>query len=144
MTVTFYKNYSDNRVMNKNIEQIKTLENCNIKTNENILNINFTAKYSSDLLECNYIYIAELGRYYYADTVDLQVGNYITYRLNVDVLMSHKEKILQLVGTIARNENKSNGYLVDTEYVTKAYNQIVCKAFPNAINQDNIILMTVN
>ena len=67
----------------------------------------------------------------------------MVYELLEDVRYSHREGIKGLTCTVARNENLSNGYLPDSSYKTYAYEQIVCKAFPNKFNNDSIILMTV-
>ena len=65
------------------------------------------------------------------------------YDLLEDVRYSHREGIKGLTCTVARNENLKNGYLHDSSYNIYAYEQVVCKMYPNAINQDSIILMTV-
>lgn len=56
----------------------------------------------------NYCYINELQRYYFVKDV-AQDGDMCTVRLNVDVLFTYKDKILQATGTIVNGEN-SNRY----------------------------------
>lgn len=56
----------------------------------------------------NYCYINELQRYYFVKDV-AQDGDMCTVRLNVDVLFTYKDKILQATGTVVNGEN-SNRY----------------------------------
>lgn len=98
---------------------------------------------SWNMRDCNYIYLSDKNRYYFVEKHSFQKGQKVVYELLVDVRTSHKENIRALTCTVTRNENLKNGYLHDPNYSVYAYEQIVCKMFPNAINQDSIILMTV-
>ena len=98
---------------------------------------------SWNMRDVNYVYLTDKNRYYFVEKHSFQKGQKVVYDLLVDVRTSHKEGIRALTCTVTRNENLKNGYLPDSSYKTYAYEQIVCKMFPNAINQDSIILMTV-
>ena len=98
---------------------------------------------SWNMRDCNYIFLSDKNRYYFVEKHSFQKGQKVVYELLEDVRTSHKEGIRGLTCTVTRNENLKNGYLPDSSYKTYAYEQIVCKMFPNAINQDSIILMTV-
>lgn len=56
----------------------------------------------------NYCYINELQRYYFVKDV-AQEGDMCTVRLNVDVLYTYRDKILQATGTMTNGED-SNRY----------------------------------
>ena len=96
-----------------------------------------------NMRDCNYVFLSDKNRYYFVEKHSLQKGQKVVYELLEDVRYSHRECIKWLTCTVARNENLSNGYLPDDSYKTYAYEQIVCKAFPNKFNNDSIILMTV-
>lgn len=98
---------------------------------------------SWNMRDCNYIYLSDKNRYYFVEKHSFQKGQKVVYELLEDVRTSHKEGIRSLICTVTRNENLKNGYLHDSNYSVYAYEQIVCKMFPNSINQDSIILMTV-
>lgn len=98
---------------------------------------------SWNMRDCNYIYLSDKNRYYFVEKHSFQKGQKVVYELLVDVRTSHKEGIRGLTCTVTRNENLKNGYLPDSSYKTYAYEQIVCKAFPNKFNNNSIILMTV-
>ena len=98
---------------------------------------------SWNMRDCNYIYLSDKNRYYFVEKHSFQKGQKVVYELLVDVRTSHKEGIRGLTCTVTRNENLKNGYLPDSSYKTYAYEQIVCKAFPNKFSNNSIILMTV-
>lgn len=96
-----------------------------------------------DLKFANYCYIDELQRYYYIIDVNAISYNMWELTLKCDVLMTFKEGIRNLVGTVDRQQNKYNGYIPDNQYKELAYTQITAKTFPNSMNNDSLILMTV-
>lgn len=98
---------------------------------------------SWNMRDCNYIYLSDKNRYYFVEKHSFQKGQKVVFELLVDVRTSHKEGIRALTCTVTRNENLKNGYLPDSSYKTYAYEQIVCKAFPNKFSNNSIILMTV-
>ena len=98
---------------------------------------------SWNMRDCNYIYLSDKNRYYFVEKHYFQKGQKVVYELLIDVRTSHKEGIRGLTCTVTRNENLKNGYLPDSSYKTYAYEQIVCKAFPNKFSNNSIILMTV-
>lgn len=98
---------------------------------------------SWNMRDCNYIYLSDKNRYYFVEKHSFQKGQKVVYELLEDVRTSHKEGIRGLTCTVTRNENLKNGYLPDSSYKTYAYEQIVCKAFPNKFTNNSIILMTV-
>lgn len=98
---------------------------------------------SWNMRDCNYIYLSDKNRYYFVEKHSFQKGQKVVFELLVDVRTSHKEGIRALTCTVTRNENLKNGYLPDSSYKTYAYEQIVCKAFPNKFTNNSIILMTV-
>ena len=102
----------------------------------------------------NYIYVPSLNRYYYVTNIELSTKNIATLQLNEDVLMSHKDLILQQTAFIDRQEFDYNDDLVDDLVITK-YNKNVdynivnysTNIFKDISDQDyygDYIVMTVN
>lgn len=113
MNVIFYNNKSKINVINKNLEEIKTLE-FNFKNDSNILYPNLILKnYSGG----NYCYIPELNRYYYIDTIDLISGDLYNIKCSVDVLKSYHK------------------YLKDSKFYST---DGVLETVPNQIDYNNI------
>lgn len=142
MNCIFYENKSDSRVVNKNLVEV-TQKEILLKNENDLINPTIFLKNSELDSNINYLYIERLNRYYFINSKNLGVGNTLSLNCHVDVLQSHKDKILELVPTIARNENQANGYLIDSQYKSLAYNEIVCKSFPQGLTSDSLILMTV-
>lgn len=144
MTITFYNNESDTIVVSKKITQISSISNAKIINETDIVNPSIIVSrkfYDSLILKANYLYIDKLERYYYINNISF-AESMIVIDCTVDVLMSYKKQIRNITCTVTRNENLKNGYLNDDNYNIQAYKQVVCKMFPNGINNDSIILMT--
>ena len=144
MTITFYNNESDTIVVSKKITSISSISNAKIINETDIVNPSIIVSrkfYDSLILKANYLYIDKLERYYFINNISF-AESMIVIDCTVDVLMSYKSEIRNITCTVTRNENLKNGYLNDDNYNIQAYKQVVCKMFPNAINNDSIILMT--
>jgi hypothetical protein len=140
MTITTYNSTSDKRVLNKNITKIADIT-ADIITPTDILNPSFVLDKNNAV--GNYIYCDELHRYYYIDSITQTTAHRSVINCSVDVRMSWADDIKALTGTIDRQENMNNGYIIDERYKALAYKKIVCKAFPLGLDNDSIILMTV-
>ena len=144
MTITFYNNESDAIVVSKKITSVSSINNAKIINETDIVNPSIVVSrkfYDSIILKANYLYIDKLNRYYYINNISF-AESMIVIDCTVDVLMSYKKQIRNITCTVTRNENLKNGYLNDDNYNIQAYKQVVCKMFPNGINNDSIILMT--
>lgn len=91
----------------------------------------------------NYAYIPDFGRYYYRQDIKSLNNGICEVTLLSDPLQSFETEIKAVTATITRNENIRNGYLRDAGYQILAYDKCVARSFPNEINNDCIILMTV-
>ena len=144
MTITFYNNESDAILVDKKITSISSISNAKIINETDIVNPSIIVSrnfYDSIILKANYLYIDKLERYYYINNISF-AESMIVIDCTVDVLMTYKSEIRNITCTVTRNENLKNGYLNDDNYNIQAYKQVVCKMFPNGINNDSIILMT--
>ena len=144
MKITFYNNESDEILVDKKITSISSINNAKIINETDIVNPSIVVSrnfYDSIILKANYLFIDKLHRYYYINNISF-AESMIVIDCTVDVLMSYKSKIRNITCTVTRNENLKNGYLNDDNYNIQAYKQVVCKMFPNGINNDSVILMT--
>ena len=80
--------------------------------------------------------------YYFVDKVEYVRTGLIRYHLREDPLMTWRSDLLNLNVTLDRSETIFNGYLPDGEYTALGYRAIVCKAFPDALDDDSYVLMT--
>lgn len=143
MNINFYKNTSDNNVLNKNITLIST-HNIKLKDECNIItpSILIHGDISNDI---NYAYIEKWGRYYYVrDKKSLNNGIY-EINLTVDVLMSFKQKILNLQCIIDKQQDLTNinKYYNDGSFIVSSKEFIETINFPNGFNDNGeFILIT--
>ena len=117
MIVKVYNNKSNKNIVNKKIESIQEIS-FNFKDDSDITNpILILQSYKSG----NYCYIPDLKRYYYIDKIVLMNGGFFKLYLEIDVLMSYKDEIINAdwysvngVNVIIPNEVEYNS-LVDYE-----------------------------
>lgn len=142
ITIELYNVSDDNEKVTKTLGTAKRFENCSIKEQTDVTNITLRIQSGDNLSAYNYAYVSEYG-YYFIDKIETTPTGYWVLSCRRDVLMSFRDEILELKGTVTRSESLYNGYLTDPNYKALAYRQIVTKTFPTAIDQDTFILMTV-
>ena len=144
MKVYIYKTENEKNKLNKSLELVKELE-VKLLNNTEILKpiIEVSHIPFEDITTANYMYIPDLNRYYFIDNMELMTGGKVYISGSVDVLMSYMESILNIRGTVKRAESLKNGYIIDENYKSVSYSQITTKRFPNSMNEDSFILMTV-
>ncbi len=81
--------------------------------------------------------------YYFITKKKIAEGNMTEITCEIDALMSYKNLIYDSTQLVTRNAKNRNAYLVDNEMTFTNYDLIDCYEFPNAINNDSIILITV-
>lgn len=90
MIVKVYNNKSNKNVVNKKIEEIQEIT-FEFKDDSDITNpILILQSYKSG----NFCYIPDLNRYYYIDKIELMNGGFYKLYLEIDVLMSYKDEII--------------------------------------------------
>lgn len=134
MTAILYNNASDNKKLNKNLNTIATVE-LTLYLDTNVLNPIFKVKNFNN--SGNYIYVPDLGRYYFIDNYTL--SNQCVYlHCSVDVLMSYKNEILNHEYLIKRNEFLRDNKLTDTEISLSCKKQIVTEQISDQFINDGI------
>lgn len=104
MTVTLYNCTDDPRVVNKTLTSgtsvtATPMESCSIYTPRLIL------AYNSTLVNVNYMYISDFGRYYFITDISVNPGGQIEITGSVDVLKSFSAGIKAAKATIVRSES---------------------------------------
>lgn len=105
IAVELYRNFSDNRYVNKNIEKLADVTATWYEDNSNVVpTIKFTYNNPNVLNDCNYVKIPYFGRYYYVTDVRSLVGCGMEMDLRCDVLMTYKDAIINSNMMVIRNE----------------------------------------
>lgn len=90
MIVKVYNNKSNKNIVNKKIEKVQEIT-FDFKDDSDITNpILILQTYKTG----NYCYIPDLNRYYYIDRIELMNGGFYKLYLEIDVLMSYKDEII--------------------------------------------------
>ena len=105
MILNLLKTTDDVRVCAKTVIPVTTI-NAIPTEKVNILNPSFIVEYNANLLNANYCYIAELGRYYYITSHNLERGNRLIFNCEVDVLKTYYEQIKNCTATVIRSESE--------------------------------------
>lgn len=105
MTVTLYKTSDDRRVVTKTLTSIASNVTIIPKEQLDILTPRIRLAWNSAYLAANYMYISDLGRYYFISDMLLNTGHNIDIIGNVDVLMTYASQIKALEATIIRSES---------------------------------------
>lgn len=142
MNVILFKNESPDTFMNKVLSNENTFE-CFLKHEVNVITPVIELTSDLDLLFFNYCKIPLYNRFYFIEKVEKIITNKYRLFLKCDVLMSFKDEIKANTETVTRNENLYNAYISDNNFNALNYTSKVIKKFPNEINNDSIILMTV-
>ena len=112
-TVNLYNNQSDKRVVDKELTLVDTVE-CTFMQPLDVNAPRLKLRYDSKHMQTNYVYIPDLGRYYYCNKPILQSGNVeIIDCTEIDTLMSYSKYFRKLPAIIKKQENKYNLYLQD-------------------------------
>ena len=107
MIITLYQYSGKNNVVNKDLGTGVNVDGT-IKEPFNVLRPNVKIRVNSTLQNImiyNYVYIAELSRYYFVNSIDAISGDIFVLSLSVDVLKTYSAEILAATGTITNREN---------------------------------------
>lgn len=141
MDIIFYNNLSDPNTINKALNEVTTLSG-ELKTSCDIITPNITIS-NNGMINANYCYIPEFGRYYFIVRQTILTNNVIEIDLNVDVLESFKLEILSLPCILENSTTNNDNYLNGPEWVTSVKTTTHIKQFPSGLNNSGeYILIT--
>ena len=131
LTAILYNNKSPNEKIGKNLTQLNSFSVV-LKEKTSVLNPVLIIESSSDLYQANYLYIQELGRYYYINDIALLHDDIYEIHAHVDVLETYKSGIKSNKAVIARQQNLYNLYLNDQDFRTYNNDRIQVKKFSDS------------
>lgn len=141
-TVNLYVTTSDRNKLTKSLGSAVSFD-CVLKEQSDVLHPVIRVNTSSNLSGYNYARIERYGRYYYIEKIETTPNHFWEITMTVDPLMTYKDYIERVSGTITRSETIFDAYLNDPNYKAESYRKYVTRRFPNAIDDDCFILMTV-
>ena len=143
MEVITYTTTDEAEKVTKTLTNAATYSNVTMKDPTDVVHPVITIQTTANLSSVNYMRIERYGRYYFAEKPIAVKNGVWELHCTCDPLMSFKESLLNIYGTVTRSETLYNGYLNDSQYKALSYRNIVTKTFPQAVANDSCILMTV-
>lgn len=143
MDVVFYYNQSDDRQINKVLDAGETFSG---SLRDEVSIMNPIVRFDTDaVIRYNYCYIPEFQRYYAITSVVAYREGLFDVSMDVDVLMSFRNHILQLPCVVDKQTDAVNGdeYIDDSSLVTDNVMYSTVYNFPNGFNDTpEFILIT--
>lgn len=143
MEGTLYYNKSDKRYLHKQLDQIGNALTIELIEPSSIINPSFILSNESRVREANYIFIPDLGRYYYIEDYIFEYER-IIINCKVDVLMSFKDYIanLEIITERTSHKGQQNLFLPDNKIKEYSYpfievHKLKCTS-NNGFSQDNV------
>ena len=112
MTLTLYKNNSEQNAVTKSLTQVQTLTGT-LRNGTSIIDPVILVSDVSDISGVNYCKINEFNRYYFINNIKSVNNNLWELSCHVDVLQSYADEIRAQSGIVERQENYFNLYLND-------------------------------
>lgn len=139
----FYNNRSDDRNLYKDIVQTISIDG-NFKETQasDSIVVMVEATYST-LSGSNYVYITDLGKWYFIRERSVVTADITQLRLVCDVLMTYRDELQNCMVYCTRSQNKYNSRIPDTQITHLADDQYVYKQIGDPIITENLILVTI-
>jgi hypothetical protein len=138
MTVTFYQLSINPIVLNKTLGT-GTDKTCVVKDNLDVLNPTFELDFDASILSKNYMYVADLGRYYFITSIEI-INHVIIVRGHVDVLKTYNAQIRSGKCTATRS-NKKNLTIPDTMVISLPTEKIQYRKISSEITGGTYVLI---
>lgn len=141
MILELYKTIDDNNIINKTLTDMISYE---IKLKDNVDIISPTIILSSEtlLVNFNYAYIPDFGRYYFINSVSINSKNVYVLSLECDVLESFKDDILNSYAYISKAEDGNNYYNSNNE--SEVRKEVNIYHSNVTINKENSNIIIIN
>lgn len=122
MEIILYKNKSSHNTINKELEEVKTI-NAVFKRDFNFLSSVLTI-HTNDPIDSNYLYIPIFKRYYFITNQEIIAKNIFNIYIEVDVLESFKTDIFNCEALINKTSTNYNKYYDDGSYQSEVKKEV--------------------
>ena len=140
MRCELYYNKSDERYLRKELENIypvgsqSSYFNIDIIEDSSIENPTFILSTETNIIQANYMFVPDLGRFYYIEEKTMSNGR-LYIRAKVDVLMSFANEILSTWVVLERTEHDYNLYLPDNLLPLETSSNVRTIGFDNGFQE---------
>ena len=142
--VTLYHNADEHRVLNKRISDAREFDIV-LKEETSSLNPQIILQSDYDLSTYNYAYIDVTNRYYYCTITLMENGLYVI-NMEVDVLMSYKDGIINLIGLVERVEitDYKNMDIPNNDIITQRGTTTKIIKYSRSLDKNNQYVLVTN
>lgn len=142
--ITLYHNADEHRVLNKRLSDEREF-NIVLKEETSSLNPQIILQSDYDLSTYNYAFIDITNRYYYC-TITLMENGLFVINMEVDVLMSYKDGIKNLMGLVERVENTDykNMDIPNNDIITQRGTTTKIIKYPRSLDKNNQYILVTN
>ena len=136
-----YKNNSPKNVLNKNLTDVLTISNVNIKDDNNINNVTLILNGNIvNIADYNYLYLQVFNKYYFITDKKILRNNIYEIECEIDLLMTYKDQIKACTGIVKRQQNEYNLDLNDGSLKVYQNPHIITKPFPSGFSGSSYVL----
>ncbi|MBO7692211.1 MAG: hypothetical protein J6T10_06210 [Methanobrevibacter sp.] len=142
--VTLYHNADEHRVLNKRLSDEREF-NIVLKEETSSLNPQIILQSDYDLSTYNYAFIDVTNRYYYC-VITLMENGLFVINMEVDVLMSYKDGIKNLIALVERVENTDykNMDIPNNDIITQRGTTTKIIKYPRSLDKNNQYVLVTN
>ena len=142
ITLDLYRTPSDERMVNKTLNEKFSFDKINLKQDCSITHPVFVLGKTSSTepmdtvgwwRKFNYCYCPNLERYYFITDITFTRQGFVELNCSVDPLMSFKEDILASTQLITRQENKIQKYIPDQSLPIHSTTKTAIRLFGNDV-----------
>jgi hypothetical protein len=136
LNVTILQTLDDPRTVDKTFTTVAAALPCSPYEGCTVLNPRIILSYTSDISLANYMYILQLGRFYYIENVTLQPGGMCIVSGSVDVLRTYAQGIRNCTATVVRSESigAPTMYPDDKLPIIPGKKSIISSVMPNSLH----------
>ena len=138
--IVLMNNQDELNRISKNPTTVRTLTGT-LREETNIVDPEINVEFDGALTDCNYMYIAELHRYYFITKIESVRNGVWRIYSHCDVLKTYSEAILNTEAVVARSESKYNLYLNDSMFKVYSNPRLQIINFPQKFTGQSYVLV---
>lgn len=139
-TIELMNNQEELNKITKSPALVRSLTG-SLRDEADIVDPEILIEFNGTLVDCNYMHIPELNRWYFITKIDSVRTNLWRVTGHCDVLKTYSEAILGTEAVIARQEFQWNLYLNDSMFKAYSNPRLQCANFPNKFTGQSYVLV---
>ena len=116
MVIKLLKCNDDKRKLTKTFTERKVYDKANLKENTSVFEPTFIIR--TTILNFNYVYCEDWGKYYFVTNITKTMGGLIEISCREDVLSTYSSDLKKRSGYVVRQEFQNSKYIIDNKKVT--------------------------